>query len=399
MIGSLKRLKDELYVRTTGKFVEGKTELDYLSNAAIVKIFERQAKEAVQRYGYPQLTSAQESEIREYYKDCPRFDTIYHRVYYGRTGRVEPEYMPEELYYGYIEPYMVDHEAARYIDNKTYYGFMFGDIKQPETIVMRTGSVWYGGGSPDVSASTALGNVGMSASTCGQLPIAKSEIPGLIKAADSELILKIAENSEEGAGVFFLSKEDPVADFKRVIRGIKNDVIVQRVVKQHPAYAALHQQSVNTLRIMSYLDTGSRGKPKVEILSTAVRIGTGGLRVDNVSAGGFFLGIDKDGRTTGLGAGSRGKVYRSHPELGYDLKGIELPGVDKAHELIKRAHLRFGKFRIISWDFAIDEDGEPVLIEVNLALGGTANIQACSGPLFGNMTSKVCREVFGIMRG
>ena len=394
MIGSVKRLKDELYVRTTGKFVEGKTELDYLSNAAIVKIFERQAKEAVRRHGYPQLTSAQESEIREYYKDCPGFDTIYHRVYYGRTGRVEPEYMPEELYYGYIEPYMVDHEAARYIDNKTYYGFMFGDIKQPETIVMRVGSVWYSGGSPDISCHAA----GVTSSTFGQLPIAKSEIPGLIKAADSELILKIAENSEEGAGVFFLSKEDPVTDFKKVIRGIKNDVIVQRVVKQHPAYAALHPESVNTLRIMSYLDAGGRERPKVEILTTAVRVGTGDLRVDNVTAGGFFLGIDDKGRTMGLGAGARGKVYREHPELGYDLKGIELPGIDKVYELIKNAHPGFGKFRIISWDFAIDEKCEPVLIEVNLALGGTANIQACSGPLFGDKTAEVCREVFGVRR-
>ena len=271
---------------------------------------------------------------------------------------------------------------------------MFGDIKQPETIVMRVGSVWYSGGSPDISCHAA----GVTSSTFGQLPIAKSEIPGLIKAADSELILKIAENSEEGAGVFFLSKEDPVTDFKKVIRGIKNDVIVQRVVKQHPAYAALHPESVNTLRIMSYLDAGGRERPKVEILTTAVRVGTGDLRVDNVTAGGFFLGIDDKGRTMGLGAGARGKVYREHPELGYDLKGIELPGIDKVYELIKNAHPGFGKFRIISWDFAIDEKCEPVLIEVNLALGGTANIQACSGPLFGDKTAEVCREVFGVRR-
>ncbi|MBR0119998.1 MAG: hypothetical protein IJM01_07725 [Eubacterium sp.] len=394
MIGSVKRLKDEIYVRTTGRFVEGSTELDYLSNAAVVKIFEKQAKDAIRRHGYPELTPAQKAEIREYYRDCPKFDTIYHRVYYGRTGRVEPAYMPEELYYGYIEPYMVDHEAARYIDNKTYYGLLFSDIKQPETIAMRMGSVWYGGSTSDVSASEP----GRSDTAFGASPVAKSEIPGLLRSAGSELILKIAENSEEGAGIFFLSKEDPVTDFKRVIREIKNDLIIQRVVKQHPAYAALHPESVNTLRIMSYLDAGGRERPKVEILTTAVRVGTGGLRVDNVTAGGFFLGIDDKGRTMGLGAGARGKVYREHPELGYDLKGIELPGIDKVYELIKNAHPGFGKFRIISWDFAIDEKCEPVLIEVNLALGGTANIQACSGPLFGDKTAEVCREVFGVGR-
>ena len=83
-----------------------------------------------------------------------------------------------------------------------------------------------------------------------------------------------------------------------------------------------------------------------------------------------------------------------HPEFGFSLKGIKLTGIDKAHGIIKKAHLRFGDYRIISWDFAINEEGEPELIEVNLSLGGIANIQVCTGPLFGDDTRSVCREVF-----
>ena len=403
MLKSVKRLKEEIYVRMTGNFVEGRTELDFLSNTAIVKLFEKQVRDAVRKYGYPELTAEQEAEIKEYYKGFPKFDTIYHRCYYGRTGRIDPDYMPEELYYGYIEPYMVDHESARYVDNKTFYRVMFSDIKQPETIAVRMGTVWYGG------RSTHDGNTGISGTgdeydpVCGLCPVTKSEIPGLLRSADSEIVLKIAENSEEGAGLFFLSKDDPVSDFKRVIRDINGDLIIQKVVKQHPSFAALHPQSVNTLRIMSYLDIHPDSssekrdaRPKTEILVTTVRVGTGDMRVDNAAAGGFFLGVDKYGRTMGLGAGSHGRTYTKHPDMGYDLKGIELPSIDKAHEIIKKVHPRFGKYRIIAWDIAIDELGDPVLIEVNLSLGEVLNVQAAAGPLFGDMTSRVCREVFGI---
>ena len=332
MVGSLKRLKEEIYVRTTGKFGEGRTELDFLTNAAVVKIFRKMAEDAVKQHHYPKLTDAQEEEIREYYSGCPKFDTIYHRVYYGRVGRVEPSYMPEELYYGYIEPYMVRRQAARYIDNKTYYGRMFDDIKQPETIVMRMGTVWYG--SAALAGKVRKSGDGGTRSTDVCIPIATNEVPAFLRAAGSEIVLKIAENSEEGAGVFFLSKEDPVSDFKRVIKDIKNDVVVQRVVNQHPAFTALHPQSVNTLRIMSYLDISQNRRPEVKILATAVRFGVGDSRVDNVTSGGFFLGVDEDGNTLGTGSGNRGRVIYEHPEFGFIIK--EHPPYDLRQYMLRR---------------------------------------------------------------
>jgi hypothetical protein len=53
-----------------------------------------------------------------------------------------------------------------------------------------------------------------------------------------------------------------------------------------------------------------------------------------------------------------------------------------------------GHFRMISWDVAIDEQGEAVLIEANLTLGGISDVQMCSGPLFGRDTKKILDEVF-----
>ena len=49
---------------------------------------------------------------------------------------------------------------------------------------------------------------------------------------------------------------------------------------------------------------------------------------------------------------------------------------------------------MVSWDFAIDEKGEPILIEMGTSFGGLNFHQICNGPVFGDMTEDVLKEVF-----
>ena len=52
-------------------------------------------------------------------------------------------------------------------------------------------------------------------------------------------------------------------------------------------------------------------------------------------------------------------------------------------------------FRLVSWDIAIDESGEPILIEMNSAYGGPELHQFSNGPIFGEDTEEILEEVFG----
>jgi D-alanine-D-alanine ligase-like ATP-grasp enzyme len=63
----------------------------------------------------------------------------------------------------------------------------------------------------------------------------------------------------------------------------------------------------------------------------------------------------------------------------------------KVLDAIKRAHKDIPHFRIIGWDFSIDEVGDPVLIEYNGAPGMN---QVSCGPLFGDLTESVLNEIF-----
>ena len=62
--------------------------------------------------------------------------------------------------------------------------------------------------------------------------------------------------------------------------------------------------------------------------------------------------------------------------------------------VMKLAGRMFTSSRLISWDFAVDPQGEPVLIEVNLTYGGVLVHQLCNGPIFGDRTEDILSRVY-----
>ena len=75
--------------------------------------------------------------------------------------------------------------------------------------------------------------------------------------------------------------------------------------------------------------------------------------------------------------------------------GYQLEGYDKARELAMKAHLMVPHFHMVSWDVVIDEQGQALMLEVNLHRTGIESLQLANGPLFGEDTEKVLAEIFG----
>lgn len=72
-----------------------------------------------------------------------------------------------------------------------------------------------------------------------------------------------------------------------------------------------------------------------------------------------------------------------------------IPNFEKVIQMVETCHEKMGNFRLVSWDIAIGEDGEPILIEANLRNGECEFHQYNNGPLFGKLTEQVLDEVFG----
>ena len=74
--------------------------------------------------------------------------------------------------------------------------------------------------------------------------------------------------------------------------------------------------------------------------------------------------------------------------------GYKINGYDKIIDIIKEQHKKFAHFKLISWDFAIDENKEPVFIEFNLKAGELDFHQFNNGPILGDLTDEVLEEIF-----
>lgn len=83
------------------------------------------------------LTENQKNEIKNYFKPYTKVKTIFHEFYTEKNGNYCVNYIPDDIYYCYIDPYFNDWEEAKYIDNKCLYGSLFSDVKQPEEFAVR----------------------------------------------------------------------------------------------------------------------------------------------------------------------------------------------------------------------------------------------------------------------
>lgn len=291
-----------------------------------------------------------------------------------RTQTVAPanisHYIPDDLYFMFFCRHFSNIEACAALDDKNLYDLYFPDIKMPQTLFRRMNG--------------CLLNSNYS-------PIKENDALEIVRAEET-VILKMSVNSSGGKGVYFINKDDDDAVISKALCGSDN-YIVQKVIHQHEVLSGLYSPSINTIRIVTLYYQG-----EVRVLSGIVRMGVGESRIDNSSSGGIFCGITDDGRLKKYAYNKWLNCYSMHPTSGFVFDGTIVPGYDEAKRFCKDLHLRFIQLsRLISWDLSIDIDGTPILIEPNFACGDIDFHQIANGPLFGQLTECIIRDVFGEM--
>lgn len=316
------------------------------------------------------LTKEQKKQLEEFYAPYAKITDVSHRFYTEKTGVFSPYYLPMDLYLNCVDEYFDNRAESKFLDNKCYYYSLFNGIPQPEALVFRIGGLWYSGDRTLITKEKAYE----------------------ILVREKVVFAKQATASCGGKGVMYISEEngDIGNQFDEFLSFAKSDIVVQRPVKQHKDISNIFPHSVNTMRIISLLTEDG-----VKIYSSILRVGVGKEKVDNASKGGVTCGINDDGTLKDRFYKLNGERHDVHPTNGFVPGGYQLPSFDKAKELVKQAHPMVPHFKLVSWDVAITEDGNPILIEANLAKGSSEFHQLNNGPLFGDDTKKILDEVFG----
>lgn len=318
------------------------------------------------------LSSAQKKEVRQYYKELTgqKVTTYSHDYFYSRSGIYSKMYVPMDLYYYDLEPKANDRRFALAYGDKSITDVLFPNEKQPHVYLKNVNGYFYyeGEGIRREDVESVCSNLG-------------------------DVIIKPTLKTH-GVGIRLISLKDGIdsrtgESLGHILEAYKQDYMIEEKIRQHPGMAALNPSSVNTLRILTY-----RSDMEVLLIYSVIRIGRSGQVVDNQSAGGISAAIDSEGRLAKYAAGGTKEGVLNNVEktdTGVILDGYQIPSYDKAVEMVKRIHVKLPYFKLIGWDIAIDEVGDPVLIEFNTQAGLS---QSAFGAGFGEYTERIIKELW-----
>ena len=316
-----------------------------------------------------QLTPQQEKDISDFYYGLTgqRIPLIDHAYFYSRTGVYSREYMPKGLYEAEILGRANRLDCYNSYADKNLDEVLLPHVKHPHTMLRNINGYYYYEGRP----------------------VSKEEAANLCRNID-EAIIK-PSMALKGDGVCKLSIKDGVTNLdgrtvEEMFDHYEKDFLIQEVVHQHERMKMLNPTSVNTMRILTY-----RSGMEVLLVYAVVRIGRKGEVIDNQSAGGISAKINEDGTIGKYAFGVAGEDRLERTDSGVLLEGYQVPSFDKAIETVKRLHYSLPLFDLVGWDIAIDEGGEPVLIEWN---GRPGPSQTACGTGFGDMTERIIKEVW-----
>ena len=314
------------------------------------------------------LTKEQKKEVQDYYKGLigKKVPLYSHEYFYSRTGYFTKDYVPTNIYHCELLPKANDKTLAKAYCDKNVCDLLFPGENVAHYVLKNMHGYYYYEGKP-VSYEEAL-------SLCRDL---------------KDIIVKPSLSSK-GKGVQLMNFSNGVNEkgesIEQVFKQYKEDFLFQKRVHQHKDMAALNPTSLNTIRVLSY-----RSGLEVLIIYSVVRIGRKGSVVDNQSAGGISTTISKEGKLGKVAFGGYSTDNILETDTGIVLEDYQIPSYDKAIEMVKRMHMNLPYFNIIGWDLAIEEDGSPILIEINTNPGLS---QSAFKSGMGEYTGRIIKELW-----
>lgn len=315
------------------------------------------------------LSKFQKNEIQSYYKGLigKKVSLYSHEYFYSRTGIYSKRYVPTDLYYSeLIAKANKANVQVVYCDKNVLDIFLPKD-KVPHIYLKNMNGYFYYEGRP-VTLAEAIeqcSNLG----TVILKPSLSSKGKGIRK-----LVLKEGVDTEKKQNI------------EQIFKEYKYDYTIEECIIQHERMAALNPTSVNTIRILTY-----RSDYEVLVVYAVIRIGRLGSLVDNQSAGGISVSIDKEGKLNKYAIAGATTDGVEITDTGVVLDGYQIPSYFEAIELVKQFHTYFPYSKILGWDMAIKENGDPILLEVNTKPGLS---QSALGSGFGEYTDKIIKELW-----
>lgn len=315
------------------------------------------------------ISNEQRIRIKDYWaaylidwKSKYAFDIRWYDIY-NRTnvfGFDLEAYIPDSFYYAIVDRCLTNALNANVMDDKNLYDLYFYDVNQPDTIVRKIKGVYMNNRYKIISEREAV-------ERC---------------AANHSVIIKPSINALAGQGIMFWNERNNTREELQKALSNADSIIAQDLIKQHQFLANFTDSCVNTMRIVTLLWEG-----EVHVTTAVLIMGGPTAKTNHLHGGGIVCGILPDGQLRDTAFDGNLNEYKEHPN-GLVFADVKIPNYDKCVALVKELAPRLsGVAKLLNWDITLDQDGEPMLIEVNITWGGS--VQIAGGPALGDKTKEV----------
>lgn len=282
--------------------------------------------------------------IKNYGKKIPYY---WHRLYTSYTGVFDVNYFPEIYYSTILERYYDDEPVAKALEDKAQLDvFLLGEKGENvtvETIISNTSGHFYDGHHNLIHSDQVIEHL--------------KDV--------GKVVIKPTRDTDSGRGIEILHIKNDInintnESLQSILGRFDSDYVVQRFIKTHESIRAIYPDSVNTIRIVTYICDD-----KINHFPLAMRIGSNGSNVDNIHSGGIVIGMDDNGVLKRYAFSEYGLKFEKHPQTGVEFNGYQISSIREAIDLVENLHKRIPRLTFISWDVTVLENGKPVVLEMN----------------------------------
>lgn len=179
---------------------------------------------------------------------------------------------------------------------------------------------------------------------------------------------------------------------KSIIESLGDNFAIQEKIICHEQVKRLHPNSCNTFRIITY-----RWKDQYYVCPSAMRIGVSGKCVDNANAGGIFVAIEPNGQLHRFAFRKNCEKFEYHPDTKIKFSETKIDGFTLCVNAALKLHQSIPQIGIVHWDFTLDQNNTPVVIEGNVRGGSLWIPQMGHGKgVFGERTIDILNWISSI---
>lgn len=297
-------------------------------------------------------------------------------VAYTRFMKGDVNTVPNDIARNYIEPILTPEEFQPFYNDKNSLGLIIPSEWMPRTMFRSVNGLMYDG---------------------EYNPIDKKNFNRLFEGVEKLIVKPSKDMGGHGVALFtkredgtFFDNDGKKFSLELLLEKYDRNFLIQECLKQSVYMRQFNLTSVNTLRIATYRDINTG---EIHILGAVLRIGGKGAFIDNACSGGSFVSVDDDGHLGKYACTQYGQTSEVYNEINFATSSFVIPEYDKIKEFAKSVAKRLPHMCLFANDIAIDENGNPKLIEINTTDFSYWLYQFNGVPVFGKHTDAVIEYV------